>query len=598
MRRSSAPDERAVSASPKGARRVAWALAALGALWLCALWWAELGQPIYDDEVPFVRAAQVLHSPDPARYVIPHPPLTLEAYAATLALPLPPERAMRVAALVPGLLTLALLPLAGRALLPGDTPEMRAAAWLAGGLAALVYAALPLAVQSASVLDIDNTWLVPLTLAPFLAWGARSAAPRIPRAASLAVLIALALWAKLLTTPFVPAALGLYALARRDWRALRDVIAATALGALLFGLSFGAYAALTRFPVEQFAVTFAKANDVGGAGAMARRALQGGGILFFWIGVPLAALWLVESARAALRLVRGQALPIDAPALFAWIVGAFYLLVRELPYGFPRYEVPMLPALALMCAWPVARALAGASRRTLVAWSALAAVAALYGWLVVGDPLLAQYRLTFETQDVVVRAREALLGLLVAVPLPLAAVAAGGWLLKLTAQNAESAEIQSEKTPRALRSLRFNFVALALFVAGMGGALATDAAQARADYALRYSYGREGTWAVVAQVRAPGAPDGALIAPQEILYHTGRAGTLHYALFCPTCKPGDLLAALDAQPAFVILTQKEARRYTQVAEAPEVVARLARCYARSEIGSYVVYTRTCQSSPS
>lgn len=564
-------------------RRLAWLLTGLGAVWLLGLWWAQLDQPIYGDEIAFVLAALVVNTPDPTRYIIPHPPLVIHLMAATLVLPLPAEQAMRVVGLLAGLTTIALFPPAARVLLPGTTPAERRVALLAGGLAAVLYAAAPLAVQGASLLDIDNSWLTPLTFAPFVVWGSTRIGKRT-RIGALSVLLALALWTKLLTTPFIVVALGLYTLLRRDWRGLREVVSIALIGTALFAVTFLVYVPVLRFPVEQFTLTSTKTGDIGGVASIARQSVLNTGILLVWLGVAPPVLWATESVRSARRLLLGRPIPLDALALFAWGVLAFYLFIRDAPYAFPRYHLPMLPAMALMSAWPVARIATRADRREIGTWLGLIGVGVLFTLLVLGDPLLPQYH-TFGITSLGSRVWAALRLLLAVVPL-LLLVGTVLWALDRPAH-------RTAVTSPAMRSSA-SIPLVTLFCAGLGIWLGTDLAQGRADYALRYSYGRTGTWRVVARVADAAAPTGPIVAPQEILYHARRRGWYSPRFFCPTCDLGEVLSVLEQRPAFIIFTPKEALRYQHLVADPRMLRQLNACYSREQLGDYLVYARqTC-----
>jgi len=126
---------------------------------------------------------------------------------------------------------------------------------------------------------------------------------------------------------------------------------------------------------------------------------------------------------------------------------------------------------------------------------------------------------------------------------------------------------------------------------GLGTWLATDLAQAGAEYALRCNYARAGTWAVVRRVSDPAAPSGRIGAPQAILYHARRAGWYASRLFCATCRGGEVLAVLEQCPAFIILTEKEAVRSRHLIAAPTVAEELGVYYNGEQVGSYLVYTR-------
>ena len=170
-------------------------------------------------------------------------------------------------------------------------------------------------------------------------------------------------------------------------------------------------------------------------------------------------------------------------------------------FGFPRYDYPVLPLLAILAAASILDAWRTAAPRY---WRGLLAtlVGAVLIWLA-GDPLLSTYSMVRERLvaglalgDVIGRVFLQVVVLLLT-PLVIASLGGAG----------------GRRLARA--------AVLPLAVATVSYSLALDAIQARADYLVRYGYGGVGTREVLAFLGREVAPEALILAPAELIHGIG-----------------------------------------------------------------------------
>jgi hypothetical protein len=466
------------------------------------------------------------------------------------------------------LAALALVPAACRAITADRTTAAKAAV-----VALAVLAIHPLTLQGSLLLDIDNTVFIPALLLTICAVGL--SAGRSPSQQTLLIGGAwlLLLWTKLLPSAAIAAAC-LVAVALVDRRRLVPILGGLALGVAAFLVTFGTYLAVSGANLDVYISTFRRGGQALEAGRYVTRAVMGGGILAFWVGVPFLGLAVVALVDALRRFVRGTGqLAAAWIALTAGLGVVVTTLGNELPMGFPRYQAPLFVLAVLLVAVWLAR----------FAWpldwrvAAVLLLLAGYFWLVIRDPLLPQYAFTVATDSLVERIRvgAVVFATAVVVPFVLAIVLLGflaGW--------------------------RRATLVLAALVVSFGGWSALTVAQATANYATIYEYGRVGGWEAGAAIRAATPPDGRIVAPLELVYASGREGQFIYDFLCPTCLPKLLARFDDDPPAAFAASLKEVRRYPEILDDPALRSRLARCYAPPQtFGSYVVYVRSGDCAP-
>jgi hypothetical protein len=526
---------------------------------------------IYTDEVVFAQDFARIARGAWSEIVIPHPPLytalgSLATQAFGYTLP-----AMRLVGGLSFLAVLWLLPMTCLAL-SADVARARRA----GLIAALIWAIHPLALQGSLLLDIDNT-LWPLGMAALLlAFSITEDAPSAQRIAWISLTWALLLWIKWLpSTLLLGVALLIVTLLRR--RRVASALIGLALGSLSFALSFLIFIAWSQFPIEALWPSIARVQTAGSEiQRTISRILMGGGITSVWIGIPFIAAWLTVAVHRIGQVARGAAIGYaDALLLFSLLGMALYSAGNELPMGFPRYHYPVFLGMLIL----VSLALADSptfntlwqSAHPRGAILAAAAGCALFFALVLPDPLLPQYALTFETNDLLTRLRFGAQLQVIALVIPLGLAVLICWL--------------------AVRRVQPALLAGAIAFS-LASWTVTTTTQTTADYATIYEYGRRGGREIGAIIASKTAPHDRLIAPKEILWAAQRDGDFVVELLaCPTCTAQQIIKRFENDPpAAFVLTTKEDGRYTHITRDPTLTALLGRCYsAPLKVGSYLAY---------
>ncbi|MEO6061184.1 MAG: hypothetical protein ABIQ99_04510 [Thermoflexales bacterium] len=521
---------------------------------------ASQGKIIFTDEVVFAQDFVSAAQGNWPAVRIPHPPLYVSLGAMLVSAFGNNLTAMRAMGGASFLLTLALIPMTMRALFPERAER-------AALIAMAIWVLQPLAVQGSLLIDIDNTIFVPAML--LFIWAGAN-----PRRSPLAVGLTFAamLWTKLLPTAlFIATSVVLVRLVRREGfgRLLLGLLG----GAALFSVSVWAYAALIGFELDILLSTFSRTGELGkGVARMISRGIMGGGITAVWVGAPFVLMY-AAALRKRLAAFWRERTVLPSDALIVCALGGLFLLSigNDLPMGFPRYHYPILLLVTLtVSAW---LATWEPTRRDLIVLAALTVAAAGYFSLVIPDPLLPQYLLTFETNDLVQRLTFALQSQAIFFGLPFALLIAAAW---------------------AARSRAAGRIACVSFCLASWAVL--DLAQTRAEYSTLYEYGRAGGAEAARIVRDSTPADAVIVAPREVDWLTSRKATLSTQLAGPNGTPAQWLAFFAAnKPAAVVLPTKEDTRYTQVTRDPEVLAQLSACYTPPRaIGSYRVWIRTCK----
>jgi hypothetical protein len=552
---------------------------------------------IYTDEVAFARDFERFARGDWAQAFIPHPPLYTWLGSLTVRLIGDDVPVMRLVGGSAYVATLVLLPLVCYAL-----SRERAQAWRAGLLAVMIWAIHPLALQGSLLLDIDNTVFAPALLLFVLALVGTEGARGWQRALAVGCAFSLLLWAKFLPTAPIVAGIGLLVTLLRR-RQVGSATLGLLLGLLFFVISLALFGALSRFPIAILTTTLLRVQTpAAGFGRTFARTLMGGGILSVWVGLPLLLAYLVYAVARATKILRTLQFAASDILLFGSAVGlVLYTAGSELPMGFPRYHYPIFLLMVIWLALAVnddsTRFAFLSGRATRLGTLGATVAAAAFFALVVPDPLLPQYQLTFETNELIKRLQFGAQLQIATVLLPGLALVAGHLALgRVTGAG------QPRKRPGRGRRLAAR-AGPAMVAAAISFCLASwlvlDVAQARADYSTIYEYGRRGGAEVSALVRARTRESDRVVAPMEILFHANREGTFVLVAAGPDASAASWLALVPTErPAAYVLTTKEDGRYTQVTRDPDVLAYLDRCYPdRAAIGSYLVYFQSLSFCP-
>lgn len=552
-------------------RRVVLTLA-IATAWYAAIWVLSQGKLIYTDEVAFAQDIARIAQGDWQHLGIPHPPLYI--WLAGLAVRifgfgLPAIRSVGALAYVA---TLLIIPAACDAFFKENTQHTAL-------IAIATYAVHPLALQGSLLLDIDNTIFTPALLLFLTALAIHERFSRAGGIALIAVTYALMLWTKLLPSSLIIsiAVAVIYAWRRRGFA---SVIVGMAFGLAVFAGTFALMAALTNFPYELVVATFRRTSAPvsGGVTAVVTRGLMGGGITASWIGIPFVLVYLYLLAPRAVDFLRTRRVDLPDILILSSATGmALYTIGSELPMGYPRYHYPMFALMVLLVSQHLAKNRFG--RRTQFVLAGAAAAAVVYFAVVMPDPLLPQYALTFDTNSLAERLTFGLRLQVGALLIPLGVLGLGSWLALRDARN----------------TIRVTWVAFCL-----GAWFVLTVAQVLAPYATIYEYGRVGAAQAGDLVRARTKATDNIVAPMEILFASHRPGDYVLNLVCPDCTAEKWLSEMAAQaPAAYVLTFKEDGRYTQVSRNAQVQALLTRCYTEQTVGSYLVYLRsgaTCGAS--
>lgn len=535
----------------------AWMLAAF-----MRMWW----QPILADEWAFYLSITNWRQ---NQYMIPHPQGYIHLAQIGVALFGPTIGAARLAGVFSAIAGVWLVPLLVHMVWPAHPHQSRMmviGVWLA--------ALCPLTLQSAMLLDIDNTLLVPAMTILACVWAAVQNHSARARVAALTITLAVALWVKLPTPPLLMGAVGVYHLARREWKRAIEIVVVSILGLLLFGLTFAVYSQLTGFQLAYFAPTFGRVGGFVNLRELVVRFPQGMGVFIMWLTLPLTILLGVALAASARRIARGQAIPADALGLYVAIVALFYPLVYLPAWGFPRYQAPLIPVISALVAFVLTPFTLSVSR-SVSRWLAGALVVALaYDLLVLPDPLWPIYRVTFEG-DLFDVWRRLWTGLSVVaiIGLPMALILMGGYVWA-----------GARRAPR--KAVCMNL----LGVLTLASLTTLSLAQITAGYSTRYRYTYDYAdylWSV-RQVQSAG--DSAyVLAIKEIWLQFGLPGEDIYPYLCIGCAEQLLGVIRSHRIDAMAWTTKEEARSSDVLANAQVVATLDRCYTQSSRGIFTVY---------
>lgn len=448
----------------------------------------------------------------------------------------------------------------------------RVAGW---ALAALV--TMPLAVQAAAIVDIDNTILVPAVLALCLAAAQFVERPGRRAGALAALAMAAALWCRLTTPAVLVPVILVWA-----WfhpaggrRAVAGLALALAAGSVLFLATWWLYCRATGV---SFAGPF---RYLAAAAAFCtvgqERGIRPGKIVLsvlytlFWVGPALACLWAVLGVRRVRRFIGCRRLELADLFLAAGAaVLAGYCVVGGTIFGFPKYHCPAAPLLLLALAASSGEALNPGGRNGWLAAGGLLLGGAALQAVVVGDPL---YVLRVSLREAVFRGEGPLRVLAAGLAGPMALGGAAG-----------AAALAILCRGRVIR-LEAGLLALAI---GMNAGLLL--LQQAGGYQTGYNYGDQGDARAVAGLLAESLPpDASAVVPGEVVHLLGRPSVTHVpnelwldaeALRRTLGRDGMAAAAVS------LLTNTMAQTRTLIEAAGAVPG-----YERLDVGRYAVFVR-------
>ncbi len=248
----------------------------------------------------------------------------------------------------------------------------------------MILCCMPAVCQAAVLIDIDETVLVPACL--FL-WYSSICLVRKDdwqRTCLAAFAMCMALWCRL-TTPFIICfvMLALY----RRWR----MAVAYAAGVVLFIASWKVYCMATGVnfagPFQYLASSFFD-TTAGSRGASLSRIVQSSVYVCLWGVNPMLCLLFLQDGRRRLRrwLKTRKVDELDS----AWLCGAAilcgYMVIGGSLFGFPKYQCPAFPFMAISIASLMGSGVDARSRAASLAWCVVCSLFAAA--FMFGDPLL------------------------------------------------------------------------------------------------------------------------------------------------------------------------------------------------------------------
>ncbi|MBS3142263.1 glycosyltransferase family 39 protein [Candidatus Woesearchaeota archaeon] len=447
---------------------------------------------------------------DQGKLMLVHPPLYIYTLAAQFYVFGVSELSARSLGLVFSLLTIGMV-----FLLSLTVFAQHANKYAIAGMASLLYAINPFAIQSALLIDIDGTVLTfCMVLFLFLY---TELAPGMTRTLCLGILLGVVSWIKFQGVFFLGAAILVHACidgfrARRVAAAVFPVVAMGAIGIASF---IGTWYTYTSVLDVSFWLPFD--HNLKFLSAENSASLLANVAFFLW-SIKNIILWIMPAAAVLLCIALYDFVRKTANQKFGyerllWIycitITAFFVLIQHSAYGFPKYFIPMLPVAMILVSRLLVSSLLPMRRipYSAIAVSALAVI--VLSLVVIKDPFLAHnffftHTISFES-DLSRYLFENLKGLSVALPL---IVAFGVFL--------------------AFRHATYKALLLACWVVLIVSSLILNGIQLTATYSTTYAYGQQGVMDTARFVQDITSPNEIIIAPQSIAYYANRSFAMSY----------------------------------------------------------------------
>jgi hypothetical protein len=535
-------------------------------------------EPIMGDEVYIALAMKAVSRPEMMSYLrglnplfgLWHPPAYVHLGALLGGFFGFGEAAIRLMGIASFLVSLVLI-----WLIAEGTCEDPADGGTVAGLACAIFAFNPLAVRGAMLVDIDGS-ILNAALLLFMYAMSRTKDLSTGKFAGLSVLFALSLWTKLTTPPILIGAMLLRRVIRRDGAGLLRVAAVAAVGTAAFLATWAWYARAHGLPFDiifghliNTLTGFASRKTSSASAAGPARTIW---TLLVWCSPSFLLLGVAACLKTSFENTREDSLlPIQDIALYGLCALAAYMVIGGITHTFPKYHYAILAPLAIVMARS-ARGLLGTETKTIVI---AALIFAVYGVLIVGDPL---YAVNYALKEGMIHGGTAR-SLAFKAGLPTA--------LLLLAPPTCYAFFRFAKTSAPLRD--------SLAATMLAANLALLIVQARAGYNTVYCYGGAGVKEAADFVRANTDPTKPILAPPEIDYlanddvrtfDISDRAMLHDApTFMKTVRE-------SGSPCVVYgVTGNTVEQYQNVFNNPEVRAFLESGYTRRDIGSYSVWLK-------
>lgn len=264
-------------------------------------------------------------------------------------------------------------------------------------LAYLLFLLIPLTIDGALHIDIDNTVMTPLLLAFFVFFIRYEQAENKQTARHallmlMLVIMPLMLWSKLTTPLAVPAAVGLYYLIKKQIvKALALPILLLIVGGGIFMVTWYLFCYYFNLPFlwvfERYVMlTSSTAGTSATSGFMYH--IRQIAMIAFWFNTTMVLLWLGCVFSVIRKSLLGKA--IAAPLLFAVVLsviaGMVYLFIGAISFGLAKYHFPLTALIAIIIAYCTYPLLDKLSIRTAVLSIPIILVVAIV-YFFVEDPL-------------------------------------------------------------------------------------------------------------------------------------------------------------------------------------------------------------------
>jgi hypothetical protein len=427
----------------------------------------------------------------------------------------------------------------------------------------------PFVLQSALLPDIDGTLLI--FAATLLGWTlVRSVARELSLSRQILGVgsaLALVLACKLTAVYAIPFVFAVLLIAKGPVRAAKVTAAASVLAAGIFLVVWRLVSWVTDSPFS-FPFEFTLQSGLkGGVGDLplstALRRLIPADWAMFWLGMPVLLMAAVGTVHVAARW-RQEPHRRVLLAFAAWAVGvlALYSLITGPPYGFPKYLVGAMPALAMLAAIPAA---SGAERlKDLGRWAWAVPVAVV--------PLV--YLLYVQYADGLDTNRYFTHPWFVLLPIGLAA----GLVLAVLASR------------RPDDWIRYSVACLSVAGAALlfSHSFSVDLYQAQQDSSIRYHPSEVGFDRTVARMKELVRPDEPFLAPKDIGSAVYNRFHQQEILFLQDMEVLDRLLANPAVRYAVVRTDWD-YSFTVYPEAQPVIER--HMQLQETIGDFLIYGR-------
>ncbi len=225
---------------------------------------------------------------------------------------------------------------------------------LRGWPAALLAATMPLTLQAAVTIEIDQT-ILPLTILLLCLAFKRCLRPINSPLSYILLALAMtaALWSRI-TTPIVllPLLIGFSIFSMSNWKSIIYIITSLLAGILLFAISWWLYGKVTGIwwqGIYSYFIGSFGETTTGARGINVSHIAQSGVYLLFWGMNPfLLALLGISGWRSLKSVFTQRRLQPEQFYLAAgtWLLIGF-LFVGGALFGFPKYQCPALPLLLL-----------------------------------------------------------------------------------------------------------------------------------------------------------------------------------------------------------------------------------------------------------